>query len=456
MPPQLALLLTVGVVVFLFRRESRNGDGISRALWIPLLWMLITGSRFVGQWLGVLTGGGSGGVGYEEGSSLDALVFLALIAAGFSVLRLRQVTVSEVIRSNVWISIFFIYCFVAILWSDFPFVAFKRWIKVLGHPIMALVILTEPNPIAALRGVLKRTAFVLLPFSIMLIKYFPHIGRGFDPWNGQAVNNGVNLTKNELGCIGMIAGLFFVWNLLQAIRLENRKACRSESILSVSFLAMSVWLLSIAQSATSLACMMMGVGAMLLLGRRWVDEKYLGIYVVIGVLAFGAAESLLGVYANVVQMLGRNPNLTDRTEVWTDALALVDNAVLGTGFESFWLGERLDKLWAKWWWQPNQSHNGYIETYLNLGVVGVILLIAMVVAAFKKSQAALLRDFEFGRLRMALMVVVLAYNFTEATFKGVAIMWTLFHIIALDCPRYALNPASQAFDPAPGIQKTDM
>jgi hypothetical protein len=41
-------------------------------------------------------------------------------------------------------TIFFVYCFLAIFWSDFPFVAFKRWIKVLGQPIMALIVLESP------------------------------------------------------------------------------------------------------------------------------------------------------------------------------------------------------------------------------------------------------------------------------------------------------------------------
>lgn len=447
MPPQLALLLTIGFVLFLFRWETRAAGRMSRALWIPLTWILITGSRFIGQWLQVFSGGG-GGVAYDEGSPLDALVFLSLILAGFSVLYRRQVTVSEVIRNNVWISIFFIYGFVAILWSDFPFVAFKRWIKVLGHPVMALVILTEPNPMAALRGVLKRAAFVLMPFSVTLIKYFPDIGRGFDWWTGQGFNNGVNLNKNELGYCCLIFGLFFFWNLLQARKLQERKARRNETWLSVGFLAMIWWLLSMANSATSLACLVIGAATMVLLGMRWVSRRYFGVYVVVGVLVFGAAETLLGVYAGVVEMLGRDPTLTDRTEVWQDALALAKDPILGAGFESFWLGERLEAMWAKWPWQPNQAHNGYIETYLNLGGVGLSLLVCALIATFKKAQAELLREFEFGRLRMAFLFVVLVYNFTEATFKGVHLVWLMFHIVALDCRRSSPNPAWETVQPS--------
>jgi O-antigen ligase len=156
---------------------------------------------------------------------------------------------------------------------------------------------------------------------------------------------------------------------------------------------------------------------------------------VAAVLVFGIAESTFGVYEDVLKMLGRNPTLTDRTEVWQDVLELADDPVLGAGFESFWLGERLEKLWNKWFWQPTQAHNGYLETYINLGGVGLLLLIALSVATFKKIQRMLLWDFEFGRMRMGFFVAILLYNFTEAAFKGVSLVWLVWHIVALDYPR---------------------
>jgi len=370
----------------------------------------------------------------EEGSPIDAVVFLVLIAAGISILAKRHVNVGVIARNNRWLALFFVYCFVAIIWSDFPLVAFKRWIKILGHPIMALIVLTETNPQAAFRCLVKRAAYVLVPFSILFIKYYPEYGRGFSQWTGQGFNQGVTLNKNELGYVCMLLGLGFFWNLLQARKIENRRVRRQELLLSAGFLFMIWWLLSRAGSATSLACVVIGAGTMLLLGFRWVSKKYIGWYVVTGVLVFGAAETLLGVYANVVEMLGRDPTLTDRTEVWADALKLVSSPILGAGFESFWLGERLKALGTKWWWQPTQAHNGYIETYLNLGVIGVLILAGLIISTFGKIRLELLRNFEFGRLRMAFFFVILAYNFTEATFKGVHLVWTVFTLIAMDYP----------------------
>jgi exopolysaccharide production protein ExoQ len=77
----------------------------------------------------------------------------------------------EIVRNNQWLAIFFVYCFLAIFWSDFPFVAFKRWMKVLGHPIMALIVLTKPDPGEALTRLMKRCAYVIVPVSLLFIKY---------------------------------------------------------------------------------------------------------------------------------------------------------------------------------------------------------------------------------------------------------------------------------------------
>src|SRR5688572_6967396 len=101
MPRPLAFFLTIAFVVYLFRRDSRERPNVTGALWIPLIWMLISGSRFVSQWLS-LGGVGVYSASLEEGSPLDRVVFLALQIAGIYVLKTRQVSLSEVVRYNRW------------------------------------------------------------------------------------------------------------------------------------------------------------------------------------------------------------------------------------------------------------------------------------------------------------------------------------------------------------------
>lgn len=455
MPPPVALALTLAFIgCGLWYLRPSSDSKCSSALWVPVTWIFFAASKFPSQWLQLLGVYGGGDVSMEEGSPLDAVFFLLLIVLGVVILARRRVSLAELARNNVWLSVFFLYCFVSVFWSDFPLVAFKRWIKVLGHPVMALVILTDPEPIKAIKLVLKRAALLMVPLSVLFIKYYPQYGRYFDSWTGEAGNGGIHNNKNELGYACMIFGLFVSWCVLTARRIPVVTERRAELLSSVILLSMIGWLFSVADSMTSFACLVIGLSVMVVAGTRLVSRRFLGTQIVTALVLAVALELMFGVYAQTVEMLGRDPTLTDRTEVWADLFAIDINPIIGTGFESFWLGWRREQLWAKWWWKPIQAHNGYIETYVNLGWVGVLLLFAVIIATFRKCRAEMLRDIDYGRLRLAFLFVVLAYNYTEAAFKGVHFVWTIFHIIAMDYPRSALAAASGFAAPRHGHKTT--
>lgn len=448
LPPTVALVLTIAFIAFLFRRDIRERPHVTSALWIPLLWFVIIGSRSPTQWLAL--GGYIQGHSVEEGNPLDALVYFTLIAAGIYVLSKRQVHLFEVIRNNQWLAIFFLYCFLAIFWSDFPFIAFKRWIKILGHPIMVLILLTELDPHEAVITLLKRSAYVLIPMSILLIKYYPELGRAFDPWTGGASNCGINTSKNELGWMCMILGFFFFWYLLQILKTEKSKARRNELLLIAGFICMIWWLMSKARSATSLMSLLVGILIVALLGQRFVNKRLIGLYVILAIIGLVVAQFTFGIFGHLVDITGHNTTMAGRAELWRELLAVDNNPIFGVGFESFWLGDRLKHLWAAHWWQPNEAHNGYLETYLNLGLVGLFLLIGLIIGIYRKACVELLRNFQWGRFRLGFLVTVVVANWTEVSFRGLSPIWLVFYIIAMDYPNPQFSPLEEASEsPAP-------
>src|SRR5271167_2450198 len=52
MPPSLALFLWLILLVALLRFDPGKDAGTSPALWVPLIWMFILGTRLPSQWLG--------------------------------------------------------------------------------------------------------------------------------------------------------------------------------------------------------------------------------------------------------------------------------------------------------------------------------------------------------------------------------------------------------------------
>jgi O-antigen ligase len=168
-----------------------------------------------------------------------------------------------------------------------------------------------------------------------------------------------------------------------------------------------------------------------------VSKRHFGPWLAAVLALLWGLEQGFDLYEAALQLLQRNPTLTDRTEIWQRVLALQDRPWFGFGFESFWLGERLDVLWQEYWWRPTQAHNGYIETYLHLGLVGIALLAASILSAFRHITRRLQGELALARLQMALLFAILLFNYTEAGFKGLHFVWTFFFLVALDCPRHA-------------------
>lgn len=438
MPPLLALVLCCSLISYALYLDFTRKTEVTHALWLPLFWMMIAGSRFVSQWIEIGSASFSTSA-IEEGSPLDRVVFSALLLGGLLVLFKRRERTAKLLAQNMWLLLWFLYCGASIAWSDFPDIAFKRYVKGIGTVIMVLVVLTEPNPVESLKALVRRCGYVLLPLSLLFIKYYRDIGVGFDQWTGETIYVGVALNKNTLGRLTLVCAFFYFWMLANIWREPKKALTTNEWWLYVLFFALSVWLLRLADSATSLAVLCVGIltfmGFEMPIVKR--NRHQAGIIILGAGLLFVVLDQVLGITEFVVvEVLGRNMTLTDRAYLWQDLLGIGTNPVIGTGYDSFWLGQRLDILWAKYRWQPNESHNGYLETYLELGLLGLLLLGGCIIAIVRNIEKTLHYDFELGKVRMAFLIIVLLYNCTEVAFKGVTLMWLMFLLMAVDARQH--------------------
>src|SRR5262249_14106128 len=155
-----ATIVCVAFVTFLYRRDFHKAerDHIS---WAPLAWMFIAGTRFVSAWLHL--GAPDGVDAYAEGSPLDRTVFFALIVWGVVVLSRRDINWAQMFARNKWLIAYLLYCLISMAWTDEPMILAKRWLKDLGNPIMALVLLTEQHPYEAIATTVRRLALFVMP-----------------------------------------------------------------------------------------------------------------------------------------------------------------------------------------------------------------------------------------------------------------------------------------------------
>ncbi len=429
--PALALLLSLLLSLYAVIRDSQRGSRTTGALWVPLAWLLIIGSRYLSQWVGA-DAGDMTIEDYESGSPIDRGVFALLIAIGLVILIKRRAEWPALIRENKYFALWLVYCGISILWSDFQAVALKRWIKEIGSVIMVGIVLTEPDPVAALKVLIKRAAYVLIPLSIVLIKFFPELGTTYTPNGEGPFLRGVTLGKNQLGRLCLVSAVALLWSFLSLKKSKTLPNSKELRILHLLYLLMTAGILVMIDSATSLLTTMIGIGVLLGLGLPLFrnNVRYIG-WAALGIVILAVtAQFTVNLFEIVVKTVGRDATLTDRIYLWLDVLNMKTPPLWGVGYDSFWLGERLAYLWDKYPWNPNEAHNGYLEVYLELGVLGLLLLAALLLSVYKRTRMLLMTHFEYGRLRMSLFVSFLAFNVTETSIKGLSFMWFVFLLTA--------------------------
>src|SRR6266478_4605981 len=245
MPPAIAsIIFTIGILGLFYLNRDKSVR-MSKALWIPAVWLFLISSRPVSLWLGMATNieGVNATAAYVEGNSTEAYVE------------------GSPFDRNVFVFLYFGFCAVSIVWSDFPFVAFKRFTKAIGDLGMVLIILTESDPLAALKRLVTRLGFLIFPLSVLFIKYYPQIGRRLtNSWTLEPI--GVSVQKNSLGLDCMMYGVLFLWMIVRVYR-ERQDPDRRRRLLAYgTIVTMIIWLLSQCNSTTSITGLVSAGGVM--------------------------------------------------------------------------------------------------------------------------------------------------------------------------------------------------
>ena len=426
------LICSTGIAgLFFLDRDASTRN--SKALWLPVMWIWIAGSRPVSMWLG-----GSGGSGLNatlEGSPMDAAIFTALMVAGIIVVFLRRHRTNALLKASGPVLLYLLYCVISVSWSPFPEPAFKRWTKDVGDVVMVLILVTDGQPIAALRRLYSRVGFILFPASILLIRY-TDLGRGYDP-DGRPMNTGVTTNKNSLGLIVFLVSLGALWNV-RALLVDKEAPNRGRRLVAQgTLLTFGIVLLQMAHSATSIACFILGAGLMLATSLGAIRNRPVRVHALCLVIVLaGGLAMLFGGQSIVTNALGRSDSLSGRTDIWAAAIAAAGNPVIGTGFESFWnthAHEVARTLILRGFLDmPDlvSAHNGYIEVYLDLGWVGVCLIALIIISGYRHASKAFQRDPKLGSLMLAYIATGAFYSITEVGFRVLTPSW-IFLLLAV-------------------------
>lgn len=206
--------------------------------------------------------------------------------------------------------------------------------------------------------------------SLILFVAVPDIGRSTLTHAGTL--SGIWVEKNAAGQIGAFGALVAL----------ARMAISPKTIVSsfISFLIFTLFLL-LSTSKTSLVAYIIGCAGFawvfLMRRNRVVSMTTLWVTLIGG---FTLTNWIRGNTEAVLGMLGRSSTFTGRADIWKALeISLAERPMLGHGYGAFWdednMGTTLSYVLDDLKYMPNHSHNSILEMKINLGMVGVSLLV---------------------------------------------------------------------------------
>jgi O-antigen ligase len=224
--------------------------------------------------------------------------------------------------------------------------------------------------------------------------------------------SGIFLQKNGLGLCMMLA---IVVMIVQHRRWNLRRTAT---------LLFYVAMLGLSQSFTaviSVACVVLFVFSKRM--AAWMRAVFW--------LLLAVAACLSIVIGDPIELLlsagGRSSTLTGRDVIWAFALsATAEKPWIGHGYGGAFWTESYGSAVQTLHWNPHHAHNGYLEVLLDLGFIGLVLTLAVLINTWRRARRMRRQDATATSLWVEVIILaVVAHNLTESDFMASNFFWFL-------------------------------
>ena len=187
------------------------------------------------------------------------------------------------------------------------------------------------------------------------------------------------------GLLGMVALIaLIVFGVQVAARVVRRPS-------GIAWLVLAAAVLTLTRSATvivALASVLLVLGMILAMRRAESPRARLAVYGGIVVLLAGIMGAVLAFRPVLLRLLGKSDDLTGRLDIWDAVIGLAtQRPVFGWGWVSFWAPwvPPFDDLVTRNGVIQLHAHNAWLDVWLQLGVVGLLVFAALVATTATRS-----------------------------------------------------------------------
>ena len=334
----------------------------------------------------------------------------------------------------------------SVLWAFKPEFSAIRFVL----ELMIVTSIVLPAMAAARTAEMMRGVFLCFAFASILNVFFV---LNQDPiyLANENVNIGYPGYFTFKGTLGQCAAMAFLLSLYEILYPGGRRA------LGIIVIVVAIYLMVVSESKGSLG---LALFAPFLAGLTLLIGKAIRISPAIVLLpipiCYTVLSKLVGgdLINRISYLIYGNYNLSGRTDIWDFVqYEIARRPLLGWGYQSFWLvGPDAPSIveapgWVKI--MPN-SHNGYLDTTLDTGYVGLVLLIAFIFTTLHAIRRVADRDLARAWLLLSLGIFVILINFIESTWMhGMDMLWLIFAVVAAETGRHwrPVHPGGLVSDP---------
>jgi len=309
-------------------------------------------------------------------------------------------------------------------WSAVPGTTFRRGVSVACTTFFGIYFALRYDRADQLQ--LLRKMCTIAVVSSFLFGIF-HLGHSVDNLNDVWI--GIYSQKNGLGRMMVFCALVYI--------VEGHAFQRSAFWISSRVgAAFSLILLSKSSTSFFVFCLLICTYFF----RDCLRGSTRQLFAIFSSLGAGTALGLYWTFHHlglIKLLLHKDVTLTGRLYIWVlGTVMALQKPWFGYGYSGFWLGPQgpSGRIWRALNWAAPGAHNGILELWLDLGLVGItIFLIGFLLCVWRAISAFRASPAVANAWPVMYLVFVVLMNFTESTLVGGnVIFWALYCTVAVD------------------------